>query len=525
MSEWISTVTKVVAAGVVAAVAALASGSAFGADAATCKSLTATDFGQVLDAPTRLSTADVISARAGVPAYCKASGYVATNVGVEIRLPMSAWNGKLLFTGCGAMCGTMLGAAACDDAVARGYACATTDMGHRGLPYDGKWAYNNPIAETDLGHRATHVAAVAAKAIITAFYGADIDKSYYRGCSTGGRQGLIAAQRYPYDFDGIIAGSPVLYQLMGPPLQLFWGVTANLDTNGDPILSERKLPALAKAALDACDAVDGLKDGLIDAPMECDFDPSVLRCSGAPDDNCLTDAEIAVVKKMYDGPPPPEGKSFAPLGMLPGSELNWGGYFRGGKQSPNYGFAGELLRYLVFADDPGPSYEPTMFDWQRDPQRLNLSVQTAANPDLSLFRDGGGKLIIFHGLADSAIMASSTTSYFDMVTRTMGGAEATGEFAKLYLPAGLGHCTGGPGLNTVDFLTALENWVERGEGPDGLTAYNIENTQPVATLPVGFKPSQAKFARPVFPYPARAVYDGSGDWKDPRNFTRGSSGD
>jgi feruloyl esterase len=293
-----------------------------------------------------------------------------------------------------------------------------------------------------------------------------------------------------------------------------------LDSAGNAIVSEKKLPALNKAAVAACDAEDGVTDGLIDLPLQCRFDPAVLRCAGPSGDTCLTDAEIAVIRKMYAGPPSRPGKTFAPLGLLPGSELTWEGYFKGGKAAPNYGFAAELMRYLVFADDPGPSFEPTMFDWSRDPERMSLSVYTAANPDLGPFRNAGGKLIVFHGLADSAIMATSTIAYFDMVTRTMGGAAATGEFARLYLPAGLNHCTGGAGLNSIDFLDALERWVEDGAAPDGLTAYHLKRTAPNAALPLGFRPSDAEFARPVFPYPARAVYDGSSDWKDPANYRR-----
>lgn len=497
-----------------------AMGDVIAADEQACTALAQQDFGRIQDAPTRVTAAAVTAAADQVPAYCKVEGYVSPAVGIEVRLPMQSWNGKLLFAGCGAMCGSMLGAASCNDAVARGYACATTDMGHRAPAQDGKWAYNNPIAEIDAGHRATHVATLASKAITAAFYGTAIQRSYYRGCSTGGRQGLVAAQRYPFDYDGIIAGAPVLYQLMGPPLQLFWGVQSNLDAAGNPIMSHEKLPALYAASVKACDKADGVEDGLVDRPMQCKFDPAVLRCTGAASNDCLTDAEIEVARRMYAGPPQGKLPWATSLGLLPGSEMGWEGYLRGGKASSNYGFAAELMRYVVFDQDPGPSLEPTSFDWEKDPQRLSLSTMSAANPDMSLFQRAGGKLIMFHGLADSAIMATSTMTFYDMMTRTAGGLKELQAFARLYLPAGLNHCTGGAGLNTVDFLGALERWVEKGAAPEALMAFHAPKTAPNAAIPVPFNPDEVTLARQVFPYPDRAVYKG-GDWKDPGSFKRG----
>ncbi|MSO97070.1 MAG: tannase/feruloyl esterase family alpha/beta hydrolase [Rhodospirillaceae bacterium] len=496
-------------------------GEALAATAEQCKALSEMDFGRIQDAPTKLMTSAVVAAAGGVPAYCRAEGFAAPQVGLEVKLPLENWNGKFLFQGCGAMCGSMMGSAACDDGVARGYACATTDMGHKSPnAQDGKWAYNNPVAEIDVGHRATHVATVAGKAITAAFYSGDLKQSYYRGCSTGGRQALVEAQRYPYDFDGIIGGSPVLYQLMGPPLQLIWAATANFDANGKEIMDAEKIPAIHKAAVASCDALDGVTDGVIDDPRQCKFDPASMKCTSAPNAQCLTDAEVNVARKIYTGPKPTGKQSFAPLGLLPGSELGWIGYIKGGKKSPNYSFASEMLRYLAFSEDPGPNYDPLEFDWARDPQRMSLSALSGANPDMSLFKKGGGKLILFHGLADPAIMATSTMAFYDTVTRTMDGLKETQDFARLYLPPGLNHCTGGAGINTVDFLGALEAWVERGQAPEGLSGYHVTAVQTNAALPIGFKPADAEFARPVYPYPDRAVYDGSGDWKDAANFKR-----
>jgi hypothetical protein len=488
---------------------------------AACKALLQRDFGQTLDAPARLTAAALVEPDGGVPAHCKLEGYVAPQVGLELRLPASDWNGKLLTQGCGAMCGMMLGSEACAEAVSRGYACVTTDMGHRGLPYDGKWAYNNPVAEIDLGHRATHVATLAARAVVEAYYSAAPQRSYFRGCSTGGRQALVAAQRYPYDYDGIIGGAIVFYQLMGPPLQLFWGSTVNLDRQGKPILDVAKLPMLAKAVLAACDANDGVRDGVIDNPLQCQFKPETLRCGAQLGAECLAEAEVAVVQKMYAGPMTSQGVKIMQSGQLPGSELAWDSYFRGGKASPNYGFGAEILRYLAFPTDPGPAYDLTDFNWDRDPQRLSLSMFTAGNPDLRLFRDAGGKLLMFHGLADPAVFATSTIAYYDLATRTMGGRKDMDAFARLFLLPGLYHCRGGPGTNYADMLGALEQWVERGVAPDMIMGHHQKNdARGPADPPVRFDPKTAEFSRPIFPYPDRAVYQGAGDWKDPGSYQR-----
>jgi feruloyl esterase len=439
----------------------------------------------------------------------------------ELRLPLSTWNGKVLTQGCGAMCGQMLGSAGCEEAASRGYACVTTDMGHKALPYDGKWAYNNPQAEIDFGHRATHVATVAAKAITETFYTSQPKYTYFRGCSTGGRQALVAAQRYPFDFDGIIGGAPVLYQLMGPPLQLFWGTSVNFDKGGNPILDAKKLPMLAKAAMDACDKVDGLEDGVIERPQQCKFDPSVLKCTSSDTTNCLTDAELGVVKKTYAGPTTSKGERLMPSGQLPGSEAVWGAYIDGGKNASNYGFGSEVLRYLSFDIDPGPSFEVTDFDWDKDPQRMDLSLLTAANPDMTTFKQAGGKLILFHGMQDPAIFYTTTTEYYDLATRTMGGRQSMQEFSRLFLLPGLYHCRGGSGANYADMLGALEAWVESGRAPDSVMGYHIDNdAKGPAEPPVGFEPSSAKFSRPIFAYPDYGTYDGTGDWKDPKNFKR-----
>ena len=235
---------------------------------AQCQALTRQDFSGILDAPTVVLGSSVVAANGSVPAYCRVEGNVTPAVGIEFHLPMDNWNGKFVLQGCGGMCGNFQGISSCPEAVTRGYACGTTDMGHRGATQDGKWAYQNPIAEIDAGHRATHVATVSGKAITEQFYGSGIKRSYFRGCSTGGRQALVEATRYPYDFDGIVGGAPVLYSPMGPPLQLLWDAQSNTGPDGKEILSVAKLNVLHAASMNACDALDGAKDGIITDPRK-----------------------------------------------------------------------------------------------------------------------------------------------------------------------------------------------------------------------------------------------------------------
>ena len=512
-----------------AGAAALAPISAYAATADQCKALAQADFGMIPDAPTDVTAASVVPAAGVVPAYCKIEGYISPQVGFEGHYPLENWNGKFLMTGCGAMCGTLQQVSSCADAVARGYACATTDMGHKAPSQDGKWAYNNPLAEIDVGHRATHVATVAGKELAKALYGTMPKRNYYRGCSTGGRQGLVAANRYPWDYDGIIAGAPVLYAPLGPPLQLFWDATANIGPDGKTIMDIKKLPILAKAAIDACDTSgDGIKDNVIGDPWSCKFDPKVLRCAaGANPENCLTDSDLAVVDKIYGGPRSSKGPFKRIPGQLPGTELSWNG-FMGGVGSGNYNWASENLRYLAFAIDPGPSFDVRQFDWERDPQRLSYSHMTAANPDLEPFADNGGKLIRFHGVVDPAITSSVTKGHYELITRAMGGQKKTQDFARLFMIPGMGHCRGGDGATYVDVLAALDAWIEGGKAPEQLTAYAIPDTGP-NEAPKGYNGNNVmdfnpKFTRPLFPYPDQARYSGKGDPNDAKNFKRVSGG-
>jgi len=254
-----------------------------------CKALQSIDLSAVADAPTQIVESDFVNARGAIPAYCEVRAYVSPSVGVEVRLPLlrrepgqrSDWNGKFLQVGCGGLCGTLLSgffATACDYPLQKGYACLASDMGHASGPGDGKWGYNNLQAKVDFAYRATHVASLAGKAIVQRFYGRAIEKSYFIGASQGGRQALVEAQNFPWDFDGIIAGAPAI-NLTGAMMGLIWTAENLRGPEGQPALTPANLQLLYEATLARCDAVDGLRDGVISDPRSCNFDPSELLCT------------------------------------------------------------------------------------------------------------------------------------------------------------------------------------------------------------------------------------------------------
>jgi feruloyl esterase len=480
-----------------------------GASALDCEALGRADLSAVPEAPMQLTAARLVPAEGDTPAYCRVVGYASPNIGFEMRLPArdEDWNGKVLMLGCGGFCGAAF-APRCDPAVARGYACIVSDMGHRSTALDAKWAYNNRAAEIDFTVRATHVTAVAGKAISAAAFGRGHRYAYFSGCSTGGRQGMVEAQRFPNDFDGIIAGAPVISET-GAGTQLMWSVLANLGEDGEPILKLDQLPMINQAAVAACDADDGLADGLIDDPRTCDFDPAELQCSGEPRADCLTTAQVEVVNKIYRGPVNSRGEALYTGGAMRGSELNWPAYV-GTREQPAlyYGFIGDLFRYLSFAEDPGPGWRPEDFDFDASPDRFGVMEQmfTGSNPDLRKFKQRGGKIISYHGWRDQSVVPLNTIDYYELATRTMGGLTATQDFFRLFMIPGMNHCTGGPGPDSVDYLGYLEAWVERGEAPEALIGAHLED-------------GVVQYRRPLYPYPDRARYR-RGDRNDPESFRR-----
>ena len=476
------------------------------------------DHSDIVDAPTQVFSTALIDADKDLPAYCKAQGYVTPNVGFEIRLPAANWNGKFFMVGCGGFCGVIF-TQQCDEPLRRAYACIATDMGHKSTPVDAKWAYNNLQAEVDWGSRSTHVTAVTGKGLIRAFYGKDPTRSYFMGGSTGGRMALFEAQHFPWDFDGIVGGVPPVEE-MGDSFTLAWNALALLDKSGAPLVTAADMELLHKAVLDRCDMDDGVKDGIVSDPLACDFDPGKLQCPAAKTDSCLTPAQVAAVRKIYQGPVNSKGEKIYVSGALKGSELAWyESYVKTKDHDHYYGMQQELLRYMAFSPDPGPSWSLTQIDWDKDYKRVGMmeSLYAADNPDLRKFKAAGGKFIFWQGWADQAVMPEKSIDYYQMVETTMGGRDKTQDFFRLFMLPGTHH--GGPyvGASTVDYITYIEDWVEHGKAPDQMIGLHLKQDMPFGPkYPVD--PQSIAFSRPIYPYPMMAHYKGSGDANDAGNF-------
>lgn len=488
------------------------------ADDQRCAALLQVDFSSIEDAPTKLTSAKAVPAEGSSPAHCLVYGYIWPQVGVVIHLPLSGWNGKFLEVGCGGYCGDR-------DFLAkwcrldRGYACIASNMGHVSTPWDNLWAYNNWQSEIDHAMRSAHVTALTGKAIVRHFYTRAPNKSYFIGCSTGGRQATVQAQRFPWDFDGIIAGSPSL-GVPGLHMSELWGNRA-FEPNGQAILQQAHLELIHRAVLAKCDLNDRVRDGLIGDPRACPFDPRELRCKSAPAADCLTDAQIAAVAKIYGGPMTSRNELIYPGQVSKGSELLWMANLRGpdDKLRYIYDFVREEFRYGAFDPDPGPAWQPEQFDFDRDYRRIGIaeSLYTAGNPDLRRFKAAGAKLLMFAGWNDVVGMPFSATDYYDLTERTMGGRAATQDFFRLFMSPGVEHCGGGDGAYSVDYLTALENWVEKGRAPDVLLGENLAG-EPADTFAGNLFRHPVAFSRPIYPHPLQARYKGRGEARDAASF-------
>jgi Tannase and feruloyl esterase len=469
----------------------------------TCQELTKRQLGN----QAVITSAEVIDADKGSIARCKVSGTIETTIGFEVNLPAN-WNYKLLVVGIGGNAGTIS-----DTSLGwkRNYATATTDTGHKGNGGDTSWAYNNPKGELNFAERAFHLTTVTAKEISQAYYGEAPRKAYFTGCSGGGRQAMIEAQRFPEDFDGIIVGAPA-YNLTGFHFAFIWNGQAMFpDPNklSQPVVSNAKLKLLESKVLAKCDAVDGLQDGLIGDPRACNFDPAkdLPVCQGAEIADCFTAPQIAALQKIYSGARNRTGQLYP--GFHPGVESGWNVWLGEGNAGikalgPNLSYAyGEgFLRYWIYDN---PDYKLHQFDFDKhigDTQAAAKLVN-ATNPNLKAFERRGGKIIFYHGWADNAFPAAATIQYYEQVQRLMGGRKKMERFARLFLVPGMLHCGGGPGCHQADYLSAMERWVEQGQAPDTIIG---TGTNPIRT-------------RPLCAYPKLAKYKGSGEVNDAANFT------
>ncbi len=491
-------------------------------DADDCTVLAALDFAEPVGVAVTLA-ASVAPAAGDVPARCRVTGTIAPETAFEAWLPLADWNGRLLATGCYNLCGS-LRTDQMEDAAARGYATVTMDGGHSDAKYpDSRWAWNNTALEDEFGHRALHLATVLAKELVRAFYGDDSNYAYFRGCSTGGRQGLVAAERYPEDYDGIVAGAPFNQRLSIQ--HLIWADRANTDASGKPILRGPQFARLHAAVLDTCDAADGQVDGIVGDPERCAFNPATLACAtDKPADDCLTPAQVTATARIYAGPVDSAGRALAAFGAMPGSELTWEQQLIGQDGKPPYfRFIGQnWLRFHAFEPDPPPSPGDILFDFDKDPARLAASAaRIGYTGELERFAARDGRLIVHHGWSDESLQPAYTLEYWRAAQRMNGGTENLDRFARLFMLPGVQHCGGGPGAGDIDYLTAIERWVEADKAPAMLVGTRTKDS--VATLqrqtrfPV---PGEILLRRPVFAYPALARYKGEGDPLDPAAYLR-----
>jgi Tannase and feruloyl esterase len=483
-----------------------------------CEALASVDFSGVLDAPTQIILAKSVPTTGNVPAYCQIEGYVSPDVGIELRLPGPQWNGKFIEMGCGGSCGSAFGAA-CNDPMRKGYACIVSDMGHKSTAMDDKWAYNNLQAKIDFGFRATHVVALAGKAITERYYGQTPARSYFMGCSTGGRQGLVEAQRFPRDFNGIVAGAPAIHW---PAVNVgfLWQALTLTKNDRAPLLSPADLKLVHTAAVASCDRDDGLADGVIGNPLSCRFDPTRLVCPAGVTAGCLSRPQVEALQRVYAGLTTSTGDRIV-RSLVPGaeSELRWVS-----QPVPLEGVAldpfrfQEVFRYEAFLPDPGPTWAVRDMDFARDYQRLGMmeAIDGGSDPDLREFKAAGGKLVLYHGWGD-VLPPKNTIDYYETTERTMGGRAATQDFFRLFMIPGMGHCGGGEGAWVIDYLSYLEAWVEQGRAPDMLAGAHVkENGADTSSFPLD--PAQVGFSRPVYPYPFWARYKGTGDPNSATNF-------
>lgn len=491
---------------------------------AACEALRHLDVSTGADAPAHVMASETLPASGDVPALCRVEGFVAPNTGFELRLPLEGWNGKFFHAGCTGSCGFAAASPwvrECDEPLSRGYACIVSDMGHRSTAAEGLWAWHNDAARIDFGFRATHRTTVAGKAITRAFYGAAPARAYFMGCSTGGRQALVSAQRFPADFDGILAGAPVISE-GGTSMSFLWNLQSLAPVDGKPLFDADSLALVKAAALAAGDMADGVKDGLIPDPSVLRFDPRSLICRPGQTSACLRAAQAEAVARVYAGPTDSRGRpTYHGGGFMPGSEANWLGYVTPpGGRARSWRSGVDTTRYIM--TDWGPSWDYMDFDFDRDPPRLaeKDALYAAGNPDLRDFEARGGKLIIYHGWNDPAVAPLNSVDYYRSLTRAMGGAAATQGFARLFMVPGMNHCYAGDGAFAVDWISALEAWVEAGRAPDRLTASHLAGNHdgPSMIRRVPADTAERTFTRPLYPWPLKARYKGKGDPADMQNW-------
>ncbi len=449
-----------------------------------CLDLAYRDFSNVADAPTKLTSAKVRAANDGATEVCQIDGFIAPQVAFRMVLPVKTWNSKFMQSGCGGRCGTYL-PDACEEQVKRGYACMSNDLGHKSTTYDDLWAIDNVPGEIDFGFRATHVAALAGKALVAAYYGQKPRYSYFVGASTGGRQALVAVQKFPDDYDGVIGGEPAM-SVPGVSREegkIRLGASL-IGADGKPLVSPAEIMMLHKATMAACDANDGLKDGIITDPSTCNFQPASLLCKGEKTPDCLTQIQIDAVGGVYR-----DGK-----GQMKGSELAWIGAY-----VAKDGGAGRYISMKM----SNPYHYPYTFVFD-----------DATNPDIRPFEAAGHKFILYTGLADEVINPHGPIRYYEGVERLVGSRKETQSFFRFFAIPGQSHIPGNVGAESLNYVPVLEDWVERNQAPNLLMGHKLKwITQMMGPmyLDKDMDPANLLYSRPIYPYPIQARYKGKGD--------------
>ena len=437
---------------------------------------------------------------ASLPAFCRVLLTIApshdSDIKSEVWLPLSGWNGKFQEVGNGGWGGSIQYGELVEP-LRRGYAAASTDTGHVGG--SGSFALGHPDKLIDFGYRAVHETAVQGKAIVAALYGANPNLSYFDGCSGGGRQAFMEAQRFPEDFEAIISGATGYNRTDQSFKLVAIAQAAHKDPGG--IIPPEKLAVLHQAVLDACDARDGLKDGLLSDPTRCKFDPAVVQCKGADAPSCLTAAQVASAKMVYAPLNDPKtGQEIFP-GFEPGSELRWTGTAGGPRP---LAVADDLFKYVIFND---PNWDFQTLDLSKHlamARKMDNGMLSPTSANLKPFVGRGGKLLMYHGWADQNVPPRSSTTYYDRLITTLGKTQVD-ESVRLYMVPGMGHCSGGEGPDVFDTLTPLEQWREHGVAPREIIASKITKGSVTRT-------------RPLCPYPQQAQYKGTGSIDQAENF-------
>ena len=483
------------------------------AEAATCESLTGLKLENTTITVAQTIAAGAFAPPAGprgrggpepqanpyrdLPAFCRVAATLTpssdSDIKIEVWLPVSSWNMKFEAVGNGGWTGN-IPYPALAAGIQRGYATAATDTGHQGG--SGSFALGRPEKLIDFAYRAVHEMTVKSKAIVDAYYGGGLKYSYWNGCSSGGKQGLKEAQKFPNDFDGIIAGAPANYWTHLTAGAAWVGQALNKSEGS--YIPPAKYPLIHEAAINACDSRDGVKDKLIDDPRKCKFDPKVLQCTGDDASTCLTAAQVETARALYTPTTNPRTKQPILPGLEPGSESGWG--VVASRQPTSLGI--DHWKYVVFKD---PNWDYKTMDFDKDialADKLDADIGiNAIDTNLKPFFAHGGKIIQFHGWADPLIPPETSVNYYESVGKALGGLKQIKNDYRLFMVPGMDHCVGGDGPNTFDMLTALEQWVEKGKAPDQIVAAKAGRT------------------RPLCPYPQVAAYKGSGSTDAAANFT------